>query len=60
MIMIYMQAAFNPIGIVIGMFLVGMGNLIIAIFLSLSVGTFLYVATMEVLGEVFEDKKYRW
>ncbi len=58
--MICIQAIMNPIGIGIGWAISGQGMLIQGIFDSVSVGTFLYIATMEVLVEEFNLQRYKW
>lgn len=57
--LIIIFSCFTPIGIVIGMFLMKTTILIEAIFLSLSGGTFLYIAASEVIVEEFSVTKYK-
>ncbi|KAM3138293.1 hypothetical protein pb186bvf_009569 [Paramecium bursaria] len=59
-IMIVIQACFNPVGIMIGWLLSDQGDLITGIFLSISVGTFLYISTLEILVEEFNISRYKW
>ena len=59
-IMIVIQACMNPIGVAIGWILSDQGPLVEGIFMSISVGTFIYIATMEVLVEEFNLKRYQW
>lgn len=58
-IMIAIQAVMNPIGVAIGWILSDQGNLITGIFMSISAGTFIYIATLEVLVEEFNVKRYK-
>ena len=57
--MILLFTIFCPIGIIIGMFFSEAGYLVKGIMLSLSGGTFIYVAASEVLVEEFESSKYK-
>ena len=52
-IMIAIQAAMNPIGVGIGWALSDQGPLVTGIFTSISAGTFIYIATLEVIVEEF-------
>jgi zinc transporter 1/2/3 len=45
----------NPIGIAIGWILSNSGNLVVGILISVSAGTFLYIATLEVIIEEFSN-----
>jgi len=47
--MIFLQGLMNPIGIAIGWGLSNQGPLIVGIFYSISAGTFIYIATVEVI-----------
>jgi zinc transporter 1/2/3 len=47
--MIAIQATMNPIGVGIGWALSDQGPLVTGIFTSISAGTFLYIATLEVI-----------
>lgn len=58
-IMIAIQAIMNPIGVAIGWMLSDQGNLVTGIFMSISAGTFVYIATLEVLVEEFNVKRYK-
>ena len=51
--MIIIFTSFGPLGIIIGMIFSDAGNLIKGIMLSISVGTFIYVAASEVIVEEF-------
>ncbi|CAD8181701.1 unnamed protein product [Paramecium octaurelia] len=55
-IMIFIQAIINPIGILMGWILSNQGYIITGIFQSISAGTFVYIATMEVIQEQFNNK----
>ena len=55
--MILLFTLFSPIGITIGMFFTEAGFLMKGIMLSLSAGTFIYVAASEVLVEEFDISK---
>lgn len=58
--LIILFSLFTPIGIVAGMLLEDSNILIEAIFLSLSGGTFLYVAASEVIVEEFSVTKHKF
>ena len=49
--MILFQATINVLGLLTGTLLIGQGNFIMAFFMSISAGTFLYISTAEVLLE---------
>ena len=49
----------NPIGIGIGWAVSGSGPLMVGSFESISAGTFLYIATVEVIVEEFAISKYK-
>lgn len=55
--MILLFSLFGPVGIIIGMFFSEAGSLMKGIMLSLSGGTFIYVAASEVLVEEFSISK---
>ncbi|CAD8085532.1 unnamed protein product [Paramecium primaurelia] len=55
-IMIFIQGIINPLGILIGWLLSNQGYIITGIFQSISAGTFVYIATMEVIQEQFNKK----
>lgn len=57
--MIAIQAIMNPIGIAIGWALSDSGSLVCGIFTSISAGTFLYIATIEVITEEFSIARYK-
>lgn len=47
--MILLQASMNVIGLITGMILRNQGVFVMAFFMSISAGTFLYISTAEVL-----------
>jgi zinc transporter ZupT len=49
--MITIQGLVNVLGLITGSVLIGQGNFIIAFFMSISAGTFLYISLAEVLSE---------
>lgn len=55
--MIIIFTSFGPLGIIIGMIFSDAGNLVKGIMLSISVGTFIYVAASEVIVEEFSLSK---
>lgn len=55
--MILLFTSFGPLGIIIGMIFSDAGNLIKGIMLSISAGTFIYVAASEVIVEEFSLSK---
>lgn len=58
--MIFIQAIMNPIGVGIGWVLSEAGKLVVGIFVSISVGTFIYIATVEVIVEEFSLPRYKF
>lgn len=50
----------NPIGIAIGWFMSSSGPFNSGIFISISVGTFIYIATIEIIVEEFNVTRYKW
>lgn len=58
--MIILQAIMNPIGIGLGWIISGTSFLLTGTFTSISAGTFLYIATVEVIVEEFAIPKYKW
>jgi len=58
--LILLFSFFTPIGIIIGVFLSSSNQLVEAIFLALSTGTFLYVSASEVIVEEFAITKYKY
>jgi zinc transporter ZupT len=54
-IMIY--SLITPLGMILGMILVGISNLLEAIFLSVTAGTFLYISCTDLVKEEFLFKK---
>ncbi|CAD8094457.1 unnamed protein product [Paramecium sonneborni] len=59
-IMIFIQEIINPIGILIEWILSDQGFIITGIFQSISAGTFIYIATMEVIQEKFNKKSNQY
>lgn len=55
-----MFSLFTPIGIIVGFCLSDSSEIVEAIFLSLSAGTFIYVAASEVIVEEFAVTKYKY
>ena len=55
--MILLFTSFGPLGIIIGMMFSDAGNLIKGVMLSISTGTFIYVAASEVIVEEFSLSK---
>jgi len=47
--MVIVQGCINALGLITGSSLIGHGNFIIAFFMSISAGTFLYISLAEVL-----------
>jgi len=58
--MIAIQATMNPLGIGLGWILSEEGSLITSIFESISAGTFVYIATIEVILDEFSNTRYKW
>lgn len=58
--MIVIFSLFTPVGLGLGMILNEGSDLISSIFMSLSVGTFLYIATSEVIVEEFSVSRHKW
>jgi zinc transporter ZupT len=58
--MIILFSIFTPVGILIGMFLIGADPLTQGIFLAISSGTFLYISASEVIVEEFAITKYKY
>ena len=50
----------NPVGIGLGWWLSDSSLLVVGTFESISAGTFLYIATVEVIVEEFAIQKYKW
>lgn len=50
----------NPVGIALGWILSNQGFLVTSVFESVSAGTFLYIATVEVIVEEFNIARYKW
>jgi hypothetical protein len=59
-ILIVGQAVLNVLSIGLGWVIALEGDLMEAVFLSLSAGTFLAISTMELLGEQLGNKQYKW
>ncbi|EAR98824.1 metal cation transporter, ZIP family protein (macronuclear) [Tetrahymena thermophila SB210] len=58
-IMVAIQAAMNPMGIGIGWALSDAGDLTSGILMSISAGTFIYIATQEVIAQEFSKNRYQ-
>lgn len=58
--LIFGQAILNVVAIALGWIISMEGDLLEAIFLSLSAGTFLAISTMELLGEQLHHKEFRY
>ena len=54
MLMVVMQGAINILGLVVGTILTGQGSFVMALFMSMSAGTFFYISLGEVLQEQFK------
>ena len=50
-IMVIVQGFVNVIGLVVGTIIMNQGNFVMAFFMSISAGTFLYISLAEVLAE---------
>jgi solute carrier family 39 (zinc transporter), member 1/2/3 len=50
----------NPIGIGLGWIFSNQGPLVVGVFESISAGTFLYIATVEVIVEEFAISHYKF
>ncbi|KAL4477967.1 hypothetical protein ABPG72_013375 [Tetrahymena utriculariae] len=57
--MIALQGTMNPFGIGLGWVLSDAGDLVSGILVSISAGTFLYIATIEVIVEEFNLERYK-
>ncbi|KAL4462641.1 hypothetical protein ABPG74_000471 [Tetrahymena malaccensis] len=57
--MVAIQAAMNPMGIGIGWALSDAGDLTSGILMSISAGTFIYIATQEVIAQEFSKNRYQ-
>lgn len=57
--LIVAEAALSPIAILIGWGMISTSILVQAIFMSLSVGTFLYIAIAEIIVEEFNRPSYK-
>lgn len=55
MLMIVLQGLMNVAGLLTGSFLMGQGSFVMAFFMSVSAGTFLYISLAEVLQEQLKD-----
>lgn len=49
--MIIVQGLVNVLGLIVGTIILGQGNFLMAFFMSISAGTFLYISLCEVLVE---------
>lgn len=54
-IMVVVQGLINVLGLITGAVLIGHGNFIMAFFMSISAGTFLYISLAEVLFEQIKN-----
>jgi zinc transporter 1/2/3 len=52
--------ASTPLGVVIGLFLSGENKIVLAIFMGISCGTFVYIACVEIIVEEFSVAKNKW
>lgn len=57
--MIFIQAWMNPLGIGVGWLLADSSLVVTGIFKSISAGTFIYIATVEVIVEEFSISRYK-
>lgn len=53
--MIIVQGIINVLGLIVGTIILGQGNFVMAFFMSISAGTFLYISLCEVLVEQMAD-----
>ncbi len=53
--MILIQAVINVAGLVVGTIIIDQGNFVMAFFMSISAGTFLYISLAEVLPEQINE-----
>lgn len=53
--MILIQALVNVSGLCVGTLIMDQGNFVMAFFMSISAGTFLYISLIEVLSEQIEE-----
>jgi zinc transporter 1/2/3 len=53
--MILIQALVNVAGLIVGTIIIDQGNFVMAFFMSISAGTFLYISLVEVLSEQIND-----
>lgn len=62
--MILIQAVINVAGLVVGTIIIDQGNFVMAFFMSISAGTFLYISLAEVLPEQINEmnkkKQSQW
>lgn len=56
--LIFIQALLNVLSIGLGWIISSSGDVVEAIFLSISAGTFLAISTIEMLGEQLHHKQY--
>lgn len=54
-VMILIQAVINVAGLVVGTIIIDQGNFVMAFFMSISAGTFLYISLEEVLPEQINE-----
>jgi zinc transporter ZupT len=57
--MIVVQGFINVLGLIAGTSLIGQGNFVMAFFMSISAGTFLYISLAEVLFEQIKTMNKR-
>lgn len=57
--MILVQAIINVAGLVVGTIIIDQGSFVMAFFMSISAGTFLYISLAEVLPEQIADMNKR-
>ena len=58
--MILFLSILSPLGQILGMFLNSMSDKIQGVFMAISAGTFLYIATAEIIIEEFSFAKYKY
>jgi len=54
-IMVFIQGFINVLGLSVGSILMGQGDFVMALFMSMSAGTFFYISLGEVLQEQLKD-----
>ena len=53
--MIFVQAIINVLGLIVGTIIIDQGSFVMAFFMSISAGTFLYISLAEVLVEQINE-----